>query len=91
MVRPEDAFRGVGYGIVQGAVETGTDLVQAVAHAIAGAREAARTLDLAEKEAATQAAEGALTAIEEIDPEAMAGVRAALPAELGAISLRKTK
>jgi len=84
MVRPEDAFRGVGYGIVQGAVETGTDLVQAVAHAIAGAREAARTLDLAEKEAAKQAAEGALTAIEEMDPEALAQIRAALPADLTA-------
>ncbi len=83
-VNPQDAFRGAGYGVVQGAVETGANLAEAVAQAIAGAREAARMLGLAEEEAAAQAAEGALIAIEEIAPEAMAGVRAALPADLTA-------
>ncbi|HEX75729.1 MAG TPA: MFS transporter [Dehalococcoidia bacterium] len=88
-VNPQDAFRGTGYGVIQGAVETGANLVEAVAQAVAGAREAARMLGLTEEEAATQTAHGALAAIEEMDPEALGQVRAALPPELTEISCLK--
>ena len=80
---PQDAFRGVGYGIMQGAIETGSDLSKAATHAVAATREAAKTLGLEnEEEAVRHVAEGALAAIEEIAPEALAQVRAALPPEL---------
>ena len=80
---PQDAFRGVGYGIMQGAIETQSDLSKSAANAVAGAKEAAKALGLEnEEQAMKDAAEGALAAIEEMDPEAMAQVRAALPPEL---------
>jgi len=80
---PQDAFRGVGYGIMQGAIETGSDLSEAATHAVAATREAAKTLGLEnEEEAVRHVAQGALAAIEEIAPEALAQVRAALPPEL---------
>ncbi len=91
-VKPHDAFRGVGYGVIQGAVETGTDLAEATAYAVSGAGEAAHSLGMSDKdEAMAQAAEGALKAIEEIDPDALAQVKAALPSELIDISLLGSK
>ena len=80
---PRDAFRGVGYGIMQGAIETQSDLSESMANAITGAKEAARALGLEnEEQAMKDIAEGALAAIEEMDPEAWAQVRAALPPNL---------
>lgn len=50
---------------------------------MAGAKEVAKALGLEnEEETMRYAAEGALAAIEEIGPEALAQVRAALPPEL---------
>ena len=79
----KDAFRGIGYGIMQGAIETQSDLSESAANAIAGARETARDLGLADEEQAMKdIAEGVLAAIEEMDPKALTQVRVALPQEL---------
>ena len=80
---PQDAFRGVGYGIIQGAIETQSDLSESAANAVSGAKEAAKVLRLDNEEQAMKAiAEGALAAIEEMNPEALSQVRAALPPNL---------
>lgn len=76
---PEDNLRGAGHGIVEGAVETGADLSEAVCHAIEAAREVAHDLGLPEDEAAAQAIQGILEAAEAAGPEALAQVRACLP------------
>ena len=75
----EDNLRGAGHGIVEGAVETGADLSEAVCHAIGAAREVAHDLGLSEDEAAAQAVRGILQAAEAAGPEALAQVKSCLP------------
>jgi hypothetical protein len=81
-VKSEDAFRGAGYGVVQGAVEQGMDVVDTAAEAVEGAREAAYTLGIAEDKVMGYAVEGVLKAVEEIDPHALTKVKKALPRKL---------
>ena len=78
-LNPEDNLRGAGHGIVEGAVETGSDLGEAVRHAIEAAKEVAHDLGLPEDVAAEQTARGILEAAEAAGPEALAQVRASLP------------
>jgi hypothetical protein len=79
---PEDNLRGAGYGVVEGAVETGADLSEAVRHAIEAAKEVAHDLGLPEDVAAARAVQGILEAAEAAGPEALTQVRASLPREL---------
>ena len=79
---PEDNLRGAGHGVVEGAVETGADLSEAVRHVIEAAREVAQDLGLPEDVAAAQAVQGILEAAEAAGPEALAQVRACLPEQL---------
>jgi hypothetical protein len=88
-VAPQEAFRGVGYGIIQGAIETGTDLNKATTQAYRSAGKAARKLKMSQDMAEQQAIEGALTAIYEIDPDALSQVEAAIPTELYTTALQK--
>jgi hypothetical protein len=81
-VKSEDAFRGAGYGVVQGAVEKGMDIVDTAAEAIEGAREAAHTLDIAEDKVMGYAVAGVLKAVQEINPRMLTRVKKALPQKL---------
>ena len=77
-VDPQDTFRGLGYGLVQGAAEAGKDIGQTAMQAVDSARDAARAADVEEEEAAALAAEGALAAAEAVGPEAATEVRRVL-------------
>lgn len=81
ITNPREVLRGVGYGTVQGASETGADLARTTAQAIEGARGTARELGLPEEEAAEQAAQGMLAAAASMGPEALAQVRQGLATE----------
>jgi len=78
-VSPEDAIIGTSQGIIQGAVETESDLGAAVQQTIETAREIAAQTGLSEETAVARAIEGALQAAEGIGPEVVAKVRDALP------------
>jgi MFS family permease len=78
-VSPEDAIIGTSQGIIQGAVETESDLIIAVQQTIETAREIAAQTGLSEETAVARAIEGALQAAEGIGPEVVAKVRDALP------------
>jgi len=78
-VSPEDAIIGTSQGIIQGAVETESDLSAAVQQIMETAREIATQTGLSEETAVAKAIEGALQAAEGIGPEAAAKVRNALP------------
>jgi MFS family permease len=81
-VDPRDVLRGTGYGVVQGAGETGTDLAKAAVQAVETAREVAEQASLSEKEAAAYVAQGALEAAAAIGTEAVAQVMASLPEDV---------
>jgi hypothetical protein len=81
ITNPRELLRGVGYGTVQGASETGADLTQTTVQAIEGARGTARELGIPEGEAAAQAAQGMLAAAASLGPEALAQVRQGLARE----------
>lgn len=74
-----DALRGAGYGIVQGAQETGVDYAEAAARAVEAARKVAEEAGLSEEQAAVYAAQGALDAAAAMGAEALAQVAASLP------------
>jgi len=78
-VSPEDAIIGTSQGIIQGAVETESDLIIAVQQTIETARDIAAQTGLSEETAVARAIEGALQAAEGIGPEVVAKVRDALP------------
>jgi hypothetical protein len=78
-VEAEDAFRGTGYGVVQGAVEKGTDIVETAVDAVEGAREAANILGIPEEKVIGYAVEGVLNAVKEMSPDLLSGVKKALP------------
>jgi MFS family permease len=88
-VSPRDAFRGAGYGIIQGTIETEADLVKATSQIYNGAGKAARKLKLSRNMAEQQAIEGALTAIYEIAPEELSRVETAIPPKLYNTTVQK--
>ncbi|MDA1226821.1 MAG: MFS transporter [Chloroflexi bacterium] len=77
---PEDLIWGVGYGATQVADEVGMDLGDAVLDAVAAVKDAAESLGVAEDEAASIAADGAMQAAADIGENATRAVRSALPA-----------
>lgn len=79
---PRDALRGAGYGIVQGAAETGADHGEAAAKAVEAARRVAEQAGLTEEQAALYVARGALDAAASMGAEALAQVEAALPEDV---------
>jgi len=79
---PRDALRGAGYGIVQGAGETGADYARAAVKAVETARKVAEQAGLSEKEAAVSVAQGALDAAEAMGADALAQVSASLPEDV---------
>jgi MFS family permease len=79
---PQDALRGAGYGVVQGAEETGADLGKAAIGAVEAGKEVAEQAGLSEKEATAYVAQGALHAAAAIGDEAMTQVKASLPEDV---------
>jgi hypothetical protein len=79
---PQDALRGAGYGVVQGAGETGADLGKAAISAVEAGKEVAEQAGLSEKEAAAYVAQGGLDAAAAIGDEAMTEVKASLPKDV---------
>jgi hypothetical protein len=70
--------RAASHGTVQGANESGADVAQAAAQAVAGAKEAAPGLGLSEEGAADHATQGAIAAASAISPQAAVLVTEAL-------------
>ena len=81
-VNPGDAILAASQGMVQGAVETKSDIATVVVQTIEAAKEVATQVGLSKEEAAAKAAEGALQAAEAIGLEVAAEVAQALPEEL---------
>jgi hypothetical protein len=79
---PQDALRGAGYGVVQGAGETGADLGKATINAVEAAREVAEQAGLSEEEAVAYVAQGALDAAVAMGGQAVAQVKACLPEDV---------
>jgi len=78
-VTPEDAIIGVSQGIIQGAVETESDLGIAVQQIIKTAREIAVKTGLSEETAVAKATEGALQVAESYGLDVYDRVKDALP------------
>ena len=78
-VKPEDAILGASQGIVEGAIETGSDLATTTRQTMEATREVAAQIGLSENGAVNKAAEGALDAAEAIGPEATEEVEKSLP------------
>jgi hypothetical protein len=81
-MNPGDGLRGAGYGIVQGAGETGGDYAAAAAKAVEAARKVAEQAGLSEEAAAAYVAQGALDAAAAMGPEALAQVEDSLPEDV---------
>lgn len=81
-IAPRDALRGAGYGVVQGAGETGADIVKAAVQAVESAREVAEQARLTKEEAVAYVAQGALDAAATMGAEAVAQVKASLPEDV---------
>jgi MFS family permease len=81
-LNPRGILRGAGYGVVQGAGETGADLAKAAVHAVEAGKEVAEQAGLSEKEAAAYVAQGALEAAAAMGTEAVAKVMASLPEDV---------
>ena len=81
-VDPLQSLYGAGYGVLQGALESGRDPVRAARAAIAAARGMASELGVTEDEAAQAVADGILTAASDADAETLDSLREALPDEL---------
>jgi MFS family permease len=86
-VDPREALRGLGHGIVQGAMESGADLDEAVHQAIEAARSMAPQGGLSEGEAAVWMARGILEAAESQGPAAVDRVKRSMPEELAKAAL----
>ena len=81
-VQTLEALHGAGYGIVQGALESGYDPTEAAAAVVEAAREVAPQIGMSEQEATTAAAAGILDAAAASGEEALAAVRRAIPESL---------
>jgi len=77
-VSPLDGIQGSSQGIVQGAIETGTDLTAVTIHTIEAAKEVAKLGGFKEESAVLKATVGALEAAEAAGSEVVAKVREAL-------------
>ena len=77
-----EALAGAGYGVVQGASQTGQDLEEVGGNALQAARDLSGELGLTELEAATALAAGALQAARAEGSETLAAVQQALPDDL---------
>lgn len=77
-VSPLDGIQGSSQGIVQGAIETGTDLTTATIHTIEAAKEVAKLSGFSEESAVVKATVGVLEAAEAAGSEVVAKVREAL-------------
>ncbi|MYC33625.1 MAG: MFS transporter [Chloroflexi bacterium] len=81
-VDPVQSLYGTGYGVLQGALESGNDPVRAMRAALAAARSMASELGITEDEATRAVAQGAMNAAADSDAEILDSVRENLPAEL---------
>ena len=78
-VANEEALRGAGYGVVQGAFEAGHDAAEAATNALEAARQAADELGMESDEAARAMAEGILEAAAASGEDVLLTVQQALP------------
>ena len=88
-VANEEALRGAGYGVVQGAFEAGNDAAAAATNALEAAREAAAELGMDSDEAAKAMAEGLLGAAADSGADTLLTVQQALPEEWAGLELGK--
>jgi len=77
-VSPLDGIQGSSQGIVQGAIETGTDLTAVTMHTIEAAKAVAKLSGFSEDSAVVKATVGALEAAETAGPAAVDKVKEAL-------------
>ncbi len=77
-VNPLNGIQGASQGIVQGAVETGTDLTTATLQTIEAAKEVAKQSGFSEESAVIKATVGALEAAEAAGPKVVDKVKKAL-------------
>lgn len=78
-ISPYDALRDVAYGIIEGAFETGKDLIDTSGIITDGARKTAQAFHLNQDNAVRQAALGALEAATVLEPRSAALIKATLP------------
>lgn len=74
-----DILHGAGYGLMQGALESGKDPAQVARIAVEAAQEMAPELGVTRDEAAAATVEGILSAAGAVDAEVLEAVRRALP------------
>jgi|GEM_PF-2426270 CBS domain-containing protein len=79
---PRDALRGGGYGVFQGAMETGSDPVQAKIHAVEAPKELASESGLEKELVMSETVTGPFEAAAEIGPESRAQLEDALLSEM---------
>jgi hypothetical protein len=77
-VNPDDAFFGVGYGVVQGIIEIGENASDIIGQSVAAVKDAAKVLGLSPEISMMSMKEGMLKATEEISPETIDTVRKVL-------------
>ena len=77
-VSPLDGIQGSRQGIVQGAIETGTNLTAATIHMIEAAKEVAKLSGVSEDSAVTKATVGALEAAQAAGAEVVEKIKEAL-------------
>jgi len=77
-VNPLNGIQGTSQGVVQGAVETGTDVTAAVKETIEAAKEVAKQTGISEDSAVLKATVGALEAAQAAGPEVVESVKEAL-------------
>jgi hypothetical protein len=81
-VNPLNGISGTSQGIIQGAVETGTDLHMVTTRTLEAARKAALEAGLSEEVAVSKATEGMLQAAEALGANTITQVKEALPVEV---------
>ena len=82
-VAPEETLRGAGYGVVEGALESGKDPIWAVNLAMQAARETSEEMGLDSEYSAAILAEGALQAAEASGEDVADAVKNAIPGRTG--------
>ena len=81
-VDPIQSLYGAGYGVLQGALESGNDPARTTRAAIASARSMASELGITEEEATRAVPQGALNAAANSDAETLNSVLKTLPDDL---------
>jgi len=77
-VNPLNGIHGASQGVIQGAVETGTDVTAATVQTIEAAKEVAKQTGISEDSAVIKATVGALEAAQAAGPEVVESVKKAL-------------